>query len=353
MNKNYIYIFLNFLLINIFYSIKTRPKISIIIPIYNINKKYLKQSINSILKQNLKEFEIILVDNNSNDSTPQLLDYYASKFNNITVIHKMKNEMNGFVKNSGLDFVTGEYLMFLDYDDFINPNLFEIAYNEIKDGNFYVVKFEYKNLKEDEQNSKEIKELIEPVKNYSTYIINENRWDVIHYINVVSWNKIYKSSFIFKNGFKFSNINIDEDSIFFYTYFPYLNKIKILTPTLIMKNKKNENFNKQSFSLHFKEFLNNLEIVFKIWKRDEIIKISNSKKFLSIFYSILKTYCKDSLYQEIFIKFLLKHRNIFNIKFIEKDNLYRNFFRSILFKNRNETDYQLYNLVLNKDHCEY
>ena len=354
MNIKYIYIFLNFFLINIIYSIKTRPKISIIIPIYNIQKKYLKQSINSILKQKFKEFEIILVDNNSNDSTPQLLDYYVSRFKNITVIHKMKNEMNGVVKNSGLDFVTGEYLMFLDYDDFINPSLFEIAYKEIKDGNFYVVKFAHKSLKEVEQNSNEIKNLIEPVKNYNSHIIDENQWDVIHHLNVVSWNKIYKSSFIFKYGFKFPNINFDEDSIFLYTYFPYLNKIKVLTSTLIMKNKKNENFDKQSlFSLHFKEILNNLEIVFKIWKRDEIIKISNSKKFLSIFYNLLKTHCKDSLYQEIFIKFLLKHRNIFNIKFIVKDNLYRNFFRSILFKNRNETDYKLYNLILNKDYCEY
>jgi len=215
MNKNNIYIFLFFLLINIFYSIKTRPKISIIIPIYNIQKKYLKQSIDSIFKQNFKEFEIILVDNKSNDTTPQLLDYYVARFNKITVIHIMKNEMKSFIKNSGLDFVTGEYLMFLDYDDIINPSLFEIAYKEIKNGNFYVVKFNHKNLKENKQNSQEIKNLIKPVNNYSSFIIDENHWDVVHHINVVSWNKIYKSSFIFKHGFKFPNIEYDEDSIFF------------------------------------------------------------------------------------------------------------------------------------------
>ena len=356
MNINIIYIFLFFLLINIFYSLKARPKISIIIPIYNIQKKYLKQSINSIFNQNFKEFEIILVNDKSNDTTPQLLDYYVARFNKITVIHKIKNEMKSFAKNFGLDFVTGEYLMFLDYNDFINPSLFEIAYKEIKDGNFYVVKFNHKNLKGgDKQNSKEIKNFIKPVKNYSSFIIDENHWDVVHNINVVSWNKIYKSSFIFKNGFKFPNIYIDEDLIFFYSYFPYLKNVKVLTATLIMKNIINGNLNyKQSpYPLHFKEILNNMEIVFKMWKRDGIIKLSNSKKILSLFYNFIKSYCKDFLYQEIFFKFLLKHRNVFNKEFIEEDNLYRNLFRSVLFRIRNETDYKLYNLILNKDYCEY
>jgi len=122
-----------------------------------------------------------------------------------------------------------------------------------------------------------------------------------------------------------------------------------------MKNirKENLNYKLSPYHLHFNQILSNMEIAFKMWKRDGIIKLSNSKKILSLFYSLIRTYCRDFLYQEIFFKFLLKHRNVFNKEFIEEDILYRNLFRSVLFKIRNETDYKLYNLILNKDYCEY
>lgn len=118
------------------------PKISIIIPSYNIpNYNYLKTSINSVLNQTLNNIELIVVDDNANDQTPIILDNFAMNDSRITIIHKVKNEMTGNARNTGLNFVMGEYLGFLDYDDIFHKNALELSYNEAKKKKLYNSKF--------------------------------------------------------------------------------------------------------------------------------------------------------------------------------------------------------------------
>jgi glycosyltransferase involved in cell wall biosynthesis len=100
------------------------PKISVIIPSYNINKYYyLQSSINSVLNQTLKNIELLIFDDNANDLTPIILDNYAKLNQRITIIHKTKNEMTGYARNTGLYFIMGEYISFLDYDDIFHKDV--------------------------------------------------------------------------------------------------------------------------------------------------------------------------------------------------------------------------------------
>lgn len=107
-----------------------KPKVSIIVPIYNV-ESYLDRCIQSLLNQTLKDIEIILVDDGSPDNCPSLCDEYAKQDNRIKVIHK-KNAGLGYARNSGLEIATGEYVAFVDSDDFVDINMYRTLYETAK-----------------------------------------------------------------------------------------------------------------------------------------------------------------------------------------------------------------------------
>lgn len=102
------------------------PKVSIIVPIYNV-EKYLDRCIQSLLGQTLTDIEIIMVDDGSPDRCPQMCDEYAEKDSRIKVIHK-SNAGLGYARNSGLEIATGEYVAFVDSDDYVDTRMYESLY---------------------------------------------------------------------------------------------------------------------------------------------------------------------------------------------------------------------------------
>lgn len=113
-------------------DISPKIKVSVIVPIYN-TIAYLDKCVQSLISQSLHDMEIILVDDGSEDGSAQRCDEYASKYNNIQVIHKV-NAGLGYARNSGLKIAKGEYIGFVDSDDFVSPNMFELLYNNAKEG---------------------------------------------------------------------------------------------------------------------------------------------------------------------------------------------------------------------------
>jgi len=109
-----------------------QPKVSVIVPVYNV-EKYLSRCMDSLLKQTLKGIEIILVDDGSADNCPVICDEYARQDSRVKVIHK-QNEGLGFARNSGIKIATGEYIAFVDSDDYVDVTMYETLYRfaEIK-----------------------------------------------------------------------------------------------------------------------------------------------------------------------------------------------------------------------------
>lgn len=107
------------------------PKVSIILPVYNVGK-YLRQSLDSLINQTLKEIEIICVNDGSVDDSYEILEEYKAKDNRIKVIHK-ENKGTGAARNDGLRLASGECIGFVDPDDWVKPNMFERLYNLIKE----------------------------------------------------------------------------------------------------------------------------------------------------------------------------------------------------------------------------
>ena len=99
------------------------PKVSIIIPVYNV-EKYLARCLDSLLNQTLKDIEIILVDDSSQDASLSICNEYAEKDARIKVIHKT-NEGAGKARNAALEIATGECIGFVDSDDYVTPDMFE------------------------------------------------------------------------------------------------------------------------------------------------------------------------------------------------------------------------------------
>ncbi|WP_304960408.1 glycosyltransferase [Thomasclavelia cocleata] len=169
--------------------------LSIIIPIYNV-EKYLKRCINSLLSQNLDNYEIILIDDESKDLSGEIADEYAKKYEFIKVIHQKNKGLAG-ARNTGLNIASGEYILFVDSDDWLIENTINKLLSEAKlyDLDIGVADFRYV----DEDN------LIEPNKGKpyecKTIISGEEYLTKCLEIKLpmMVWKSIYKHKFIVNN----------------------------------------------------------------------------------------------------------------------------------------------------------
>ena len=188
--------------------------VSIIIPIYNV-QEYLPRCIESVLNQTYKNFELILVDDGSPDRSGDICDYYAKKDSRIKVIHKQNGGVSS-ARNYGIKIAQGEFINFIDSDDWIPNDSIENLVNLQKENNADLVCCTYERYL---LNSK-----IVPVKFCDKFFSVEN----VDYeeINVLlsdlfrgACTKLYKSSIIKVNNILFDEkVKIGEDSIFVYSY---------------------------------------------------------------------------------------------------------------------------------------
>ncbi len=111
-------------------SEKTQPKVSIVVPIYGV-ERYLRECVDSILRQTLKEIEILLVDDGSPDKCPEIVDEYAKKDPRVVAIHQ-ENGGYGKAVNRGIATATGEYIGIIESDDWIEPDMYEKLYASAK-----------------------------------------------------------------------------------------------------------------------------------------------------------------------------------------------------------------------------
>lgn len=218
------------------------PLISVIIPVYN-TEKYIKKCVESVLAQTWKDFELILVDDGSKDSSPEICDEYSKADSRIKVIHK-NNEGPGIARNVALDNSSGEYISFVDSDDWIKPEMFEKMVTTAEKYNADIVVCGYSYF-----NGIEIKDsyISEGFKLYDRsslmkdYISSSN-------ITPASWNKLFKR-FLFDN-IRFPKMNVGEDQYVMHEIFSKCNAgvhigeslyIQYIRPGSITKSKFNKN----------------------------------------------------------------------------------------------------------------
>jgi len=118
-----------------------KPKISIIIPMYNV-EKYLPRCLDSVLNQTFTEWQAICVDDGSPDNSGKIAESYAARDERFVVVHKENGGLSD-ARNFGMQYALGDCILYIDSDDFIHPQTLEIAYNEIKKNKSDIVSFRY------------------------------------------------------------------------------------------------------------------------------------------------------------------------------------------------------------------
>lgn len=166
-----------------------KKTISIIVTVYNV-ERYLEKCIESILKQTFKDFELILVDDGSSDNSGKICDDYSKKDKRIKVIHTQNGGVSS-ARNIGLDLAEGEYIGFVDSDDFISPNMFNELYNMIKKNNYDLAICDFLKVKHDELvcNTYEESDI---VKEFNGLSILDELYGPYNIHFVVPWGKLYK-----------------------------------------------------------------------------------------------------------------------------------------------------------------
>lgn len=240
-----------------------KAKVSIIVPCYGV-EKYLDCCMESLVNQTLKDIEIILVDDGSPDRVPQICDEWAQKDPRIKVIHK-KNAGLGYARNSGLEIASGEYVAFVDSDDYVDIRMYEFLYGNAVANDLDTCYCGYSYFDGSKETDK-----VETLKKNTFYKGRENvdkflfsligmpsnsRED--HLINVCVWRAIYSMRIIEKNSLRFiSEREISsEDIVFHADYLPHALSVGYI-PLHLYKYRYNPNSISHSYP---------------VWKRNALI----------------------------------------------------------------------------------
>lgn len=209
-------------------------KVSIIIPCYNV-EKYFDRCLQSVVEQTIKDIEVILVDDCSKDGTPSKCDVWEKKDSRISVIHKQVNEGLGYARNTGLEVAKGEYVAFLDSDDFVDADMYMDLYNHANDNNLDAVFCGYRYFRDakhirmrQEKNNDEIYNTKEGVNNVLLDMVGSTpnvKSDVVILSSV--WKGIYRMSIFqdFKVRFVTEREYIAEDIIFHCDFLPKCSRV--------------------------------------------------------------------------------------------------------------------------------
>ena len=192
-------------------------KVSIIVPVYNV-EKYLDKCLKSLVNQTLKDIEIIIVNDDSPDNSDKIIAKYAHDYNNIKA-YKKKNGGISAARNYGIKKATGEYIAFVDSDDYITYDMYEKMYNKAKGGNFDIVVCDLNYVYEDSDKIVRVSSGL----NHDTTNIREvmiNNYPAV-------WNKIFKRK-LFDIGVEFKKGIWYEDVEFMYRILPYVKSIGVI-----------------------------------------------------------------------------------------------------------------------------
>lgn len=195
------------------------PKVSLIIPVYKM-EHYISYTLDSILNQTFSNFEVIVVDDGSPDDSGNIADEYSKKDNRIKVIHQ-KNKGAGPARNKGIDLAKGEYLMFPDADDILEPTMIERMIRGLEDKNVDVIMCSTSDMIQ--KSNGEIEKINYPRN--EIYLTNKEELRdkyIDLYIDSLSHGtntKMYKSSIVDTYNIRFPDLRRSQDIIFNNRYF--------------------------------------------------------------------------------------------------------------------------------------
>jgi glycosyltransferase involved in cell wall biosynthesis len=193
-------------------------KVSIIVPVYNV-EQYLAKCLESLVNQTLEDIEIIIVNDGITDGSVAIIDTYAKNNDKIKVFRKENGGVSD-ARNYGMTYAQGEYIGFIDADDFVELNMFELLYKKAKEDKSDIVECDLRHTYEDREDIEFGEKLYDPKK-------------LLMFGRSVVWNKIYKRDWLEKTGVLFPKDLISEDVQFFSMLVPHIRKYAYVDKALI------------------------------------------------------------------------------------------------------------------------
>lgn len=195
------------------------PKVSIVMPVYNV-EKYLRECLESITSQTLKDFEVICINDGSTDNSLAILQEYANKDPRFKIISQ-QNQGQGVARNKGVDLITGEYIQFIDPDDWVETNMLETLYNFASKHSSNVVKFNY-SIYNDYSGKLKRYDFVKQIKEDFNYDLNQKTnysWrelknGCLTKLGLHVWSYFYNADFIKRNNIRFAPNKHGEDHLF-------------------------------------------------------------------------------------------------------------------------------------------
>lgn len=319
-----------------------QPKISIIIPVYNASE-YIRTCLDSVVNQTFRDIEIICIDDCSTDDSLQILEEYAKNDERFVIRRNNKNRSIGYTRNSGIKLAKGDYIMFLDCDDWLELEACKLCYKKISKNKNEFVLFAYNKFFQETGEVKKVKSMIKPFKEHieeRKIVLDDLAENFIH--SSFLWCLICKRKFIHQNKiFSYPSRNF-EDHLFFNDLILYAKTTSVIKKALINHRVYNESATRTYYSQD-KDILNVKRLIFKHLKK---VNPSKNKKIAIYAYTInnvlhwLDKY--SEMFPEVHDKFYKSIRKIFDL--MDESYVDENV------KSRlSEENYQRYKAVINDE----
>lgn len=262
-----------------------KVKVTVIIPVYNV-EKYIDKCLTSLVKQTLKEIEIIVVNDGSPDNSQKIIDKFVKKYPDKVKSYIKENGGQGSARNFGLEKATGEYIGYVDSDDFIETDMYEKLYNKAKENNYDIVFCGNYDVYEDSEVKKE-----ESIKfKHSTDIENAI------FDKIAVWNKIYKRNILVDNKIQFRSKVWYEDLDFTLKSIISSKKIGYVNEPLY------DYLIREGSTMNNSNIERNLEILLAF---DNIVKDKKSKEY----FDIIEFLAVDNIYISTIVRIIRANAN--------------------------------------------
>ena len=266
--------------------------LSIIIPVFNTKKEYLIQAIESVLNQTYKNIELILIDDGSTNDAPIICDEYSNKDSRVKVIHQ-KNAGVSFARNKGIDTSIGDYIFFMDNDDWIEPEAFELVIDYIEKTNTDVCFFDVNYIMKDTTKSSDL-----GIRFNETYYNMQDNNSLIAFTWLgLPFNFITKSACI-KDKCYYKSI-VHEDNLFVYNLYPFVSSFSIIKKPLYNYRLTEESASHKprlDFDVRNNILYEEMMDLTERYKYPDVSHVVIDKYYLSLFQNLVdNTFCNQNI----------------------------------------------------------
>lgn len=258
------------------------PKVSILVPIYNMSK-LLRKCLDSCVNQTLQDIEIICLNDGSTDNSLDIVKEYAQKDSRIVIVDK-PNTGYGNSMNIGLDKATGEYIGIVESDDWARLEMFEELYNKANENDLDFIKADYIRFIGEDKTYEEFYTALDIQNKYYNQILNPQKNLELFELVMSNWAGIYKREFIQTNNIRHNETPgaSFQDTGFWFQVFSLANKVMFINEPFYMykaDNTTSSRRNKEKVFCIFEEYKYIYDFLVRTNLKDKLIKVFNYRKF--------------------------------------------------------------------------